>query len=73
MRIDEAIKELEHQKSFISPERGQRWIDAMNLGIEALKRVIDGRGNLYPFSNVQLKGETELALRKVANALLSGK
>lgn len=55
--IDEAIKELEHQKSFISPERRQQWIDSMNLAIEALKRVKWMRNTSSPY--IPLPGETK--------------
>ena len=62
MRIDEAIKLLNELQSLLPDVGFNKYTASVKLGIEALKRVIDGRGNLYPFSNVQLEGETELAL-----------
>jgi hypothetical protein len=59
MTIDEAIRILDSSQAppLMHPE--SKYNNALNLGIEALKRIKDNRENLLPFTFHKLPGETE--------------
>ena len=59
MKIDEAIQRLRWNVEYLHPGRNLKGKEAIELGIEALKRVIDARrpDPLYP--DTPLQGETE--------------
>jgi len=59
MTIDEAIKEIEKAISFAHFTHPSRTEEALKLGIEALKRLQQGRAGGFPYFNLPLPGETK--------------
>ena len=59
MTIDEAIKENEDSLSLFRLFASLERVEAMNLGIEALKREKERRHSIYWAGAALLPGETE--------------
>ena len=59
MTIDEAIKILAILDHGDTAEIEDTWLDALKLGIEALKRIKGGRSWLFPRASDLLPGETK--------------
>lgn len=58
MTLEEAIKELEDHSELILVAKNPGLRNAMRLGIEALKRLQEGRKNGHMFARKKLLGET---------------
>jgi hypothetical protein len=59
MTIDEASKELETLKELLKPDTDIHFLNAIGLGIEALKRAKGNRIDPQPTVYSPLPGETE--------------
>jgi hypothetical protein len=59
MTIDQAIIMNLTLHKYLEPGTDKEFLDAIKLGIEALKQVKLDRSNIFPFRSTLLPGETE--------------